>query len=100
MMFVIDHKKTADYLRFAEMVRNIPIKEIVTNPVETAQKVITQMIEVLSPLSTNNIIEVEDGTEISKDTNNSTEDNKQLHDPMPDEVSIHNSSSAVFSKLD
>lgn len=49
MKFVIDTKKTAEYLEFAEMVRNIPIRDMVTNPVQIAQKVVTRMIEVLAP---------------------------------------------------
>lgn len=45
--FVVDRKKTAEYLEFAETVRNIPIKEIVNNPVQTAQRIINRLIQIL-----------------------------------------------------
>lgn len=48
-MFVIDRKKTANYLEFAETVRNIPIKEIVNNPVQTARRIIHRLIQILEP---------------------------------------------------
>lgn len=48
-MFVIDRNKTAKYLEFAETFRNIPVKEIVNNPVQTAQRVINRLIQILDP---------------------------------------------------
>lgn len=47
--FVIDKEKTAKYIEFAETFRSIPIKEIVNNPVEIAQRVIARIIEIFEP---------------------------------------------------
>lgn len=43
---VIDRKKTALHLEFAELVRNIPISYIVENPLLVAQKLVTRYIQI------------------------------------------------------
>lgn len=43
---VIDRHKTALHLEFAELVRNIPINQIIENPVIIAQKLINRYIEI------------------------------------------------------
>jgi len=48
-MFAIDKEKTAKYLEFAELVRNIPVSQILSNPIEIAQKVVSRYIEILLP---------------------------------------------------
>lgn len=48
-MFIIDREKTAKYLEFAETVRTMPVREIVENPVQTAQRLIHRLIEILGP---------------------------------------------------
>jgi hypothetical protein len=45
-MFVVDHKKTAEYLEFAETVRTIPISEIVNNPIQTAQRLLHRLAQI------------------------------------------------------
>jgi hypothetical protein len=45
-MFVIDHKKTAEYLEFVETFRTIPISEIVNNPIQTAQRMLFRLMEI------------------------------------------------------
>lgn len=46
--FVIDSKKTADYLEFAETVRTIPMDQILNNPIETAQRLLYRLTEIFS----------------------------------------------------
>lgn len=43
---VVDRHKTALHLEFAEIVRNIPINQIIENPVIIAQKLINRYIEI------------------------------------------------------
>ena len=45
--FVIDQQKTANYLAFAETVRTMPMEEILNNPIETAQRLLYRLIEIL-----------------------------------------------------
>jgi hypothetical protein len=44
--YVIDRNKTAQFLEFAEIVKNIPSDYIIENPVEVAQKLIHRYLEI------------------------------------------------------
>jgi hypothetical protein len=45
--FVVDQQKTSNYLMFIDMIRNVPISYIKSNPTEFTQKVITKYIQLL-----------------------------------------------------
>jgi hypothetical protein len=47
-MWVEDRKKTAAHLEFAEIVRNIPIKDILEDPITIAKKLLTRFMEINS----------------------------------------------------
>jgi hypothetical protein len=46
--YVINEKKLADHLEFAEIVRNLPMQEIIDNPKEIAYKLIHRFIQINS----------------------------------------------------
>lgn len=48
--FILDEKRLKDYLEFAEIVKNIPMQEIIDNPKEIAFKLIHRFIEINSSL--------------------------------------------------
>ena len=44
--YIIDRNKTAQFLEFAEIIKNIPSDYIIRNPVEVAQKLIHRYLEI------------------------------------------------------
>lgn len=53
--YVIDNNKLASYLEFAELVRNIPLQDIIDNPREIAFKLIHKYMEINSDIVSANL---------------------------------------------